>query len=113
MAISRYDDRIIMLNDNDMYQEMAEQRGINYFRQYNTAEFTYPTAQQIATLTIVSRVWHTGDSFNKLADRHYGRFTLGRVIALFNKKRSEFDVKPGEIIRIPFPLDRVLTMFNL
>ncbi len=56
----------------------------------------------------ISHIWGVGDRYFKLANRYYGDPELWWVIAFFNQKPTEFDIKAGDIIFIPTPLETVL-----
>lgn len=108
--MSRYDDRQIFTNNHKKYKLALEQRGVHKIKHYDTAQLSYPTADQIAALTMQGHTWKVGDRLYKLAYNAYGDPTLWWIIAWFNKKPTEADFQLGEVIQIPFPLDRVLEL---
>lgn len=114
MASQRYDLDDVVKNKNELYKKYIEEtrglsRGINHFR---TQTFRYPSSQEIANLTITKHTWKVGDRFSKLAYQFYGDVEMWWVIAMFNKSPTEAFVKKGDIIYIPQPLDRVISMFT-
>lgn len=106
--MARYTDRIVMVNDSKKYKETFERRGVRKINHYDTAQHTYPTADQIANLEQRGHTWKVGDRFYKIAYESYGDPTLWWVIAWFNKIPTEADVNFGDVIQIPFPLERVM-----
>ena len=54
-----------------------------------------------------------GDRYFKLAYEYYGDSKLWWVIAWYNQKPSEADVKNGDTIFIPLPLDKVLSALRV
>lgn len=106
--MSRYTNRRIFINNNELYEEMREERDVKYFRQYETPNLTYPTAAEIKELKIISHRWIIGDRFFKLAHEHYGDSQLWWIIAWFNKTPTESHIAVGTIVRIPQPLSKIL-----
>ena len=66
---SRYSNRRIIKNDVEEYENIFEDRGVNYIVQYDTKNLKYPTPGQIKNLTRVQHVWTVGDRYYKLAAR--------------------------------------------
>ena len=105
----RYDNRTIAMNDSEVYKEILETRGLQRARQYTTPTFRYPTAAEMLNFQTIGHMWNYGDRYYKLADRYYNNPELWWVIAFFNQKPLEHHVSLGEVIKIPVPLDAVLT----
>ena len=110
---SRYDLRGIGVNSNPMYGNLFEDRGVKYIEQYRAGRIKYPTAAEISNLFIINRTWRKGDHYYKLANEHYGSPKFWWVIAHFNQKPLESSIKFGDIIRIPTPLELVLTYYGV
>ncbi len=106
--MSRYDFRKIAVNEDDLYQSSFEKRGIKYVKQYVTPVLQYPTAEQISTLNLVGHIWKHGDRFYKLAFEYYGKSELWYIIAFYNKLPTENHVSVGDILYIPFPLNKIM-----
>tara|TARA_B100000131_G_C17911193_1_gene530415 strand:- start:272 stop:619 length:348 start_codon:yes stop_codon:yes gene_type:complete len=114
MARSRYATRREMVNFNNSYKKYVfKERGITKVKQYNTAEFQYPTGQQLNNLVIEEHIWSMGDKYYKLADSHYGEPQYWWVIALFNQKPAEFLLSPGDVIYIPKPVGHAISYFGM
>lgn len=105
---NRYDNRRLIKNDMEQYDNLFEDRGVNYITQYTTGQLKYPTVNQIRTLKRVQHIWTTGDRYFKIASQFYGDPRYWWVIAHYNKKPTESSLTPGEIIYIPMPLERIL-----
>ena len=102
----RYRNRLIINNNDEMYNYLLEQRGQDNIQQYMTAtNFDLTT---IPGLTPITHTWKTGDRYFKLANQYYGRPELWWVIALYNKKPTEGSVKRGDLIFVPTPIDTLL-----
>tara|TARA_R100000152_G_C6781471_1_gene216033 strand:+ start:3564 stop:3905 length:342 start_codon:yes stop_codon:yes gene_type:complete len=110
---SRYEKRTISLNNTSFYSDLMFKRGTVQIRQFLTGEITYPTVEQIRTLTIKNHHWKTGDHYSKLAHKFYGDATYWWVIAIFNKKPTEASIEYGDRIYIPLPLYKVVEFFNI
>ena len=108
----RYDRRKVFLNDNKLYEKTMEERNVNFIRHYATAEFDFPTIQEIKNLTKVRHIWRTGDRYFKLAIEYYNSAQYWWVIALFNQKPTEADLKVGDLIYIPLPLQDILRYYR-
>lgn len=54
------------------------------------------------------------DNIDTLANKYYGDPTLGWIIMLGNPNyKMEFLVPTGTIVRVPFPLDKVLAQLGI
>mgnify|MGYP003151104778 CR=1 FL=1 len=114
MAISRYATRRELVNFNSSYKKyIFKDRGIVKIKQYDTAEFTYPTEEQISNLLIEEHIWTMGDRYYKLSAKHYGDSQYWWVIGLFNQKPAEFMMSPGDVVYIPQPVGHVISYFGM
>ena len=107
--INRYANRTLLLNDAEEYDHLLEKRGLKSIVQYGSGALRYPTVKEIGTLSQVRHVWSAGDRFYKLAAQHYGNPEHWWVIAHYNQKPTEANVSLGDVIRIPLPLEKILT----
>lgn len=107
--INRYKYRRIIKNDLEQYNESFRNRNVAYINHYVSPKFNYLTdLSQYSFLTTKKHIWSHGDRFYKLAETYYGDAKDWWVIAKFNLKPTESHVKVGDVLIIPFPLDRVL-----
>ena len=108
MPTARYDSRRTAILDNQMYKELYDKHGKKFFKIYRTGMLKYPTLEEIKMLNIRGHRWSYGDRYDKLASKYYGDPRFWWVIAWFNKKPLEQDLRRGQVLNIPFPLEYVL-----
>jgi len=108
----RYDNRKLFTNDNERYEKVLDDRGVNSIVHYNTAQMSYPSQREMMQITKIRHVWTTGDRYYKLAHQYYRSTQYWWVIAQFNQKPTEADVTVGEVIFIPTPLEAVLRAYK-
>ena len=108
MASGRYVDKKVLQNDEEIYEEALEERGVPHIRHYGTANLRHPTPEERAKLERVGHVWSVGDRFYKLAHKYYGDSRYWWVIAWYNKKPTESHLSTGDVIKVPLPLYKVL-----
>jgi nucleoid-associated protein YgaU len=109
---SRYNNSRPFTNQEELYEEFFEDRDINYVRQYRTGRLRHPTVAERASLQRVNHIWKLGDRLSKLAHQYYGDSRLWWVIAWYNGRPTEAHFKIGTLIRIPLPLNRVLSILK-
>lgn len=109
---SRYLNREVFSNTDDTYDNLFDERKINFIEQFNTGQLRYPTSTEISTLNVVNEVWKIGDRYWKYASKYYGKPQLWWVIAWFNQKPSEADLEIGKKVLIPTPLEKVLEYYG-
>jgi len=110
---SRYINRNIVRNNNELYKKVLEDRNIKYIRQYQSPTLAYPTANEMRRVQKVGHIWTRGDRFYKLAHKHYGESQYWWVIAWFNKAPTEAHVSLGDVVYVPLPLHTILNLFKL
>ena len=110
--MSRYESKRVLINDNELYEDTFEDRGVPYIRQYGTANLIHPTSKQIQELERIGHVWKLGDRFYNLAHQYYGDSRYWWVIAWYNRKPTEAHVKTGEVISIPMPFYKIIAMLR-
>ena len=111
--VSRYDATNIFLNTEEEYQQKFKERNTKFISQFATPNLSHPTIDEIASLDIVNHTWTTGDRFWKLSGQYYGRPDLWWVIAWFNRMPTEGQVKLGDVVAIPLPLDKILEYLEI
>ena len=110
--MSRYYSRQTVKNNNELYEALLEERGLNHIKHYVTPEMQGLTVGERASLERTKHIWKLGDKFFKLAAQYYGDPKMWWVIARYNTLPTEAHVSTGQIIYIPQPLTRVLTLFK-
>ncbi len=111
MAFGRYDYLTPIINKEETYKKFLDERNISHFRQYRMYRCTFPTAQELLSLSIVGHVWTVGDRLYKLAHQYYGNSEYWWIIAWFNQKPTEAHYSIGDSVDIPLPLDKMLTLY--
>ncbi len=106
--MSRYNSRKKGLNNNEMYDQVLEDRGVQELVQYVTPELKYPTEEEVLRIRTVEYTWRQNDKFWRLASKHYGDPKLWWVIAQFNRKPTESHLSAGDVIKIPVDLPVIL-----
>ena len=104
----RYQNKISLVNSDELYDRLFIDRGINFIELEQVPDLNYPTPEQIAELELISHVWKVGDKLYKLAHEYYDDAELWWVIAFYNKKPTESHFAIGDVLRIPLPLDKML-----
>lgn len=107
--INRYRDREVFHNEKELYSEKFRQRDVKFINHYETPSFTYLNASDYKNLTIIQHVWKEGDRYYKLAEQYYGDGRDWWIIAKFNLKPTESHLQVGDVLKIPTPLDKVLS----
>ncbi len=101
-----------MENEEELYEELFEARGVSKIKHYKTPKWP-PLTSSIRRLFVTKRHrWKLGDKYWKLANDYYGDSTKWWVIAWYNEKPTEAHIKTGDMILIPTPLGKVLSYFN-
>jgi len=113
MAVDRDAMRDIFVNSADQYISILGKRGQGFIRQYVTKKMKTPSLEEMRSLSTINHLWKVGDKYWKLAQTHYGDSELWWVIAWFNEKPTEAHCKNGDIIYVPFPLERLYVYFGL
>jgi nucleoid-associated protein YgaU len=106
--MSRYRDSEIVVNEEESYDNIREERGVKKLRHYRSKQHPPPTKEFYRSLIQIPHVWSSKDRYWKLAVEHYGSQKYWYIIAWFNKKPTEAHVQEGDKIYIPKPLSNVL-----
>ena len=109
---SRYENIRIRENSEPIYREIFEERNVPFVKQHKTSKMPFMTAKARLKVMSIPHTWTLGDRFYKLSDRYYDDPTYWWVIAWYNQRPLESDVKIGTTIRIPTPLDMVLIYYH-
>ena len=108
----RNNSRITFFNNSLEYSHLFKKRKINGVRQYGTPTVRNIPEDAYEYLTFVEHIWKTGDLLTKLADKFYNEVNYWWLIALFNEKPTDFHFKPGDVVLIPLPLTKVLSLIQ-
>jgi hypothetical protein len=109
---SRFDNRNIFANKNDMYYNKFRDRGVRKVVQYGTGILLPINEEIMSQLTIIEHIWTRGDHFYKLANQYYDNPSYWWIIAQFNQKPTEANISFGENILIPNPIETILSYYE-
>jgi nucleoid-associated protein YgaU len=104
----RYHNQNVITTKTNSYKRLLKKRGLKSITHYDTPRFHHPTVNEIKNFQTTTHIWKTGDRYYKLAHEFYNDSTKWWVIALYNKRPTEFHVNEGDVIYIPHPLDSAL-----
>ena len=115
MAFTRYNKRRIFSNSSldYVFSDIFRKRNARSITQYETARLNYPVPSQIQELKTEIIVWTVGEKYFKLANQYYGDPAYWWIIAWYNEKPVEANIKAGDRISIPLPLELILDFFNI
>ena len=111
MAKSRFKNRKIFRNQEEVYEDLIESRQVKSIKQFESPVLRYPSEAAKKRLAEVEHIWSAGDKYWKLAARYYGDPKYWWVIAWYNLKPTDSHCRIGEVIKIPRPLERVLKAY--
>ena len=109
---TRYRNREIYENREDVYEDLRRNRGVKKIEHYNSPEFKSLSQKEYSSLTPLTHTWTIGDRFFKLSHKHYGTTKYWWLIAKFNAKPTESHISIGDKIEIPLPLERALALLE-
>jgi len=112
MPSGRYTNRITRFNRAQVYDDLRHRRGAKQIKQYLTQQLHTLTAAERSQITTVQHIWTTGDRFYKLAHQYYSDSEYWWIIGWYNQLPTENHVKLGQVIMIPFPPDRLASMYS-
>ena len=98
-----------VINRLEMYREQIEARNVRAITHYASPTMIYPSVEQLQHVRQVKHVWKLGDRFYKLAEKYYKRKHYWWIIAWFNQTPTENHLVTGQLVRIPVPLDTVIS----
>lgn len=111
--ISRYTGRDIVINANDLYSNLFDERGVQFIRQYLSPNFRKIEEKDLYNIQMIGHIWKLGDKYYKLAHKYYKNSKYWWIIAWFNKKPTESHVANGDTLIIPLPLENILTILGV
>ena len=113
MSVSRYRKTRMIRNGNATYRTILNNRNVPYVDQYSFEKFKSLKLKDVPNLQLETHIWTSSDRFYKLAGQYYGDATYWWVIALFNSTPLETDVKLGQKLFIPMPLEVMLSVWEI
>jgi len=85
--------------DNDLYFDIFEKRGVKKITIRKSKDFSTLSGREFDVAE--EHIWSQGDSFWKLANKHYGDPNMWWTIAIINKKPTDNHCQIGDVIYIP------------
>jgi len=110
---NRYEGRERYINADSKYKDILAKRGISFVEQYRTGRLRYPTSEQMRGMRIDRYIWKVGDKYWKLAQQKYGDPELWWILAWFNKKPTEAHMNNGDLLFVPYPLEKIYTILAI
>ena len=108
MGISRYRNVQLVNNTRPEYDEIFKERGVSRIVHYSFSDFKQLRIRDIPEVMLNPHIWTPSDRYYKLANTYYSDPTYWWIIAFFNNKPLETDVKVGDKLLIPTPLGAIL-----
>jgi len=113
MSISRYKKENIIKNIDSDYKKIFSSRfGPSGLVQTGTATTRQPSETELSGVTYINETWGLGKRLYKMSHAHYGNSQYWWLIALFNGIATEADIKFGDVVKIPVPLDVILNLYG-
>jgi nucleoid-associated protein YgaU len=109
---SRYTNTRSFINNLPEYENVLEDRGVNYIQQYRSPAYKQLTEDQLASLTEGTYSWQVGDRLEKISSRVYNDPQYWWIIARYNNKPTDAHFKRGDTVRIPQPLNLILSYYT-
>jgi hypothetical protein len=94
------------IKQND-FETLFKNRDTTNANIYLEPFITYPDPSIRRVLNYEEHFWAAGDKYFKLSYKYYGSQNDWWIIARFNGKPTDADLKIGDRLVIPFPLDIV------
>ncbi len=110
--MSRYNSSGRGTNSQEFYKEFLEKRNVKSLEQYRTPRFPILSAEVRRRFVVVRHYWQMGDSYWKLAAKHYSDPNLWWVLAWYNEKPTESHIEIGGTVLIPTPVEEVISFFH-
>lgn len=111
--MNRYDGRTIFRTSNDLYLDELNARGLKAFRYFATPVMPDIGEEDLSDIDEIGHVWSMGDRYYKLAAKYYNNPELWWVIAWYNGKPTEAHLKIGDVVSIPLPLWKTLSLLGV
>jgi len=112
MANNRYRNTIYFTNKIPMYDNIFEDRGVKFIKQYGTTSFKRLTDAQKSSIVTKEVFWEMGDRLDKFSSREYGDPTYWWVIARYNNKPTDAHFSRGDTVKIPHPINLIVAYYT-
>tara|TARA_R110000824_G_scaffold182493_8_gene363413 strand:+ start:247 stop:585 length:339 start_codon:yes stop_codon:yes gene_type:complete len=108
----RYKRQRKLKNVSKRYRFLRRSRDLRSIIHYDVQELKNPTIAERTKTATVSHIWSYGDRYYNLAAQYYGVPDYWWVIAWWNGRPCEANIKPGDKIVIPLNLEEVLIILR-
>jgi hypothetical protein len=112
MAKNRYSNTPYFTNNYSIYEDVFEDRGVKFIRQYGCTSMKALTDAQKSSIVEKKIFWEYGDRLDKIASREYGDPTYWWVIARYNKKPTDAHFKRGDVVLVPSPISLIVAYYT-
>lgn len=113
MALSRYKSTDIFKNTDEDYKKVFSSRfGKLGLVQRKSTNIKIPSEEDLSSINYTTETWGMGNRLYKLSYQYYGDSQYWWLIALFNGISTEAEINYGDSIKIPLPLDLVLSLYG-
>jgi len=106
--MSRYKNSRIAINNNEMYLELFEERGVKKIKQFRTFSFKKVPQEVLDSIKTVNHIWVYGDTYAGLAAKYYSDPKMWWIIAGYNRKPTEALLEIGDVLKIPTSISEVM-----
>jgi nucleoid-associated protein YgaU len=110
--MGRYSGRTVGRNEEAIYSDLLLDKQLKHIDQYLTPSFHTLEVKESLSLTRIQHVWKAGDRLWKLSNQYYGEPTYWWLIAWYNQKPTESHFTIGDVVIIPTPFERVLSLYG-
>tara|TARA_A100001391_G_C5017832_1_gene265004 strand:+ start:539 stop:880 length:342 start_codon:yes stop_codon:yes gene_type:complete len=108
LAISRYANTEITSVDRREYSEIFKNRAKKNALIIKFEKLKELKIEDLDGILLETHIWVPSDRFFKLSSKYYGSPMYWWVIAYFNNTPLETDVKVGQKLLIPIPIENIL-----
>jgi hypothetical protein len=108
---NRYNRTTKLINNSSDYQELFDQKKIQYITQYSSFDFNKLKNIQDYDLDSTLHVVQPSERLYMISQKYYGSPEYGWLICYTNKISNELSINIGTVLTIYFPLNNVLGLF--
>lgn len=109
MAISRYT-KNSFVNSNPIYETVFSDKKVPFIRMSEPRKLKPFSVEIARQLQMEPYVWKATDKLYNLAGRFYQSPKLFWLILWANKKGLEHDINIGDVIYIPLPFEKAISL---
>jgi hypothetical protein len=102
--MARYSNHAIMNNDSEIYRPLLDEKELKFIKQFRLRTNLNLPDSFIKSQSYVVLTWNSTMKMSKLADVYLGDPNEWWIIAVINKKPTDFNWSIGEQVLIPSDL---------